>query len=107
MSITHFSRISSKNYLTFQGDFTLLFHAVVKGNRDAFLMLLKAGADPDRRNCAGNNVLHLIVKRGLVEWAEACIKVHEDMLNNPTRIKDFLNQGSYIGKFGLPSWFDR
>lgn len=71
---------------------------MVKGNEEAFMMLLKAGADPDWRNRAGNSVLTLIAKRDWVEGADACIKVHEEMSKNTQRIKSFVNIGSYIGK---------
>ena len=79
----------------FQGDYSLLFHAVVRANEEGFKILLEAGADPDWRNRAGNTVLNLIAKRQLVDWADHCIKIHQGM--DEERIVKFANQGSFIG----------
>ena len=81
---------------TFQnGDFSLLFHAVVRGNEEAFKILLAAGAAPDWRNRAGNTAFSLLAKRNLVAWAEHCVTLNKDMTE--PRIRHFVNMGSHIG----------
>ena len=78
--------------LYFQADFSLLFHCVVNNAKIAFEVLLEAGADPTLPNNVGNSVLHPIIKRGLLDWAELAIKG----LSQETRI-EFLNKASFSG----------
>ena len=82
-------------YYIFQGDFSLLFHAVVINNQEAFQMLLEEGADPEWKNRSGNTVLNLIAKRNLTSWADMCINLPKNMTEE--RKKFFANQSSHIG----------
>ena len=67
------------------------------GNKEAFKILLEEGADPSKRNRAGNSVLNLIAKRCWVDWAEMCITVPNDMTEE--KKKAFANQTSFNGRY--------
>ena len=56
------------------GTFSLLFHAVMNYNKEAFELLLDRGADPTVANNKGTTVLDLLMKRNLVDWADICVK---------------------------------
>lgn len=84
------------NCYSIQGDFSLLFHAVVRGNLEAFEILLRAGAEPEWRNRVGATILNLIAKRCLTDWADQCITLPPNMTQ--ARIELFVNQGSHNGK---------
>ena len=76
---------------------SLLYHAAVHENEKAFDILLANGADPALKSDQGT-VLHSILKRGNVSWADKCIM----NMDEQSRIK-FINQGSKTGWTALMS----
>ena len=58
----------------FQGHFSLLFHASIDNNYEAFRILIEAGARADWVNQSGTSVLKLILKRGQTDMFKLCIQ---------------------------------
>ena len=79
-----------------QGNFSLLFHASIDDNLEAFSLLISAGADPTWINQSGTTVLKLIVKRNQLEMAKLCIT---NLNDNET--KAFVNHASQSGNYYL------
>ena len=75
--------------------FNLLFHSVVHNSYDLFSGLIRKGADPTLANDKGTNVLHLLMKRGLIQWAEELL-TSPKIKGEEAKVK-FLNQGTAFG----------
>ena len=54
--------------------YNLLFHSVVCNNQKTFEALLRHGANPIVTNNRGFTILHLLIRRRLLTWAELCIQ---------------------------------
>jgi ankyrin repeat protein len=75
------------------GHLSLLFHAVIRENFEAFQTLLELGANPTKTNKRGINVLHLIAKRGNIRMADLCL----DQIKSTSDKISFVNNSTNIG----------
>ena len=72
--------------------FNLLFHSVVEEAKHLYWALLENGSDPREENDNGSNVLHLLMRRGLGEWAQVAL----DKLGPADKWR-FINHQTYSG----------
>jgi ankyrin repeat protein len=79
----------------FQAEYSLLFHSVIEEDIEVFNLLLECGAQPLKENDECINILHLLMKRNLCDWADLCLEQVKNEVDRASFANNFLDDGWY------------